>query len=124
MQLFPILCVLLCAFLAADVNAFALPRSFRVFTARSGDATAARTERTTVPFANTIQKISKMRAGAFKSVTDIANQIQFAQLLKDAGKNKLVVADFTASWCPPCKMIAPIYQGMSEEFPNAIFTKV
>ena len=124
MQFFPILCVLLSAFLAADVNAFALPRSFRVFAARNGDTTASRPERSTFALASVIQKISKMRAGASKSVTDIANQVQFAQLLKDAGKNKLVVADFTASWCPPCKMIAPIYQSMSEEFPNAIFTKV
>lgn len=123
MQFFPIFCVLLCALLAADVSAFVLPRSFRIFIGRS-EAAAARTERIPVAFVSTLHKVSKMRAGASKSVTDIDNQVQFAQLLKDAGKNKLVVADFTASWCPPCKMIAPIYQGMSEEFPNAIFTKV
>jgi len=124
MQFFPIFCVLLCALLVTCVNAFALPRSFRVFAGRNGDVTASRAERSPVTFGSTIQKISKMRAGASKSVTEIANQVQFVQLLKDTGKNKLIVADFTASWCPPCKMIAPIYQSMSEEFPNVVFTKV
>ncbi len=124
MQFFPIFCVLLCVLLVTGVNAFALPKSFRVFAGRNGDVTASRTARSPVTFGSTIQKISKMRAGASKSVTEIANQVQVAQLLKDTGKNKLIVADFTASWCPPCKMIAPIYQSMSEKFPNVVFTKV
>lgn len=115
--------VLLCLFYAADVSAFALPKS-ATFACNSGDVLSVRTRRSPFALSSTIQKLATMRAGASKSVVEVTNQAQFSQLLKDAGKNKLVVADFTASWCGPCKMIAPIYQSMSEEFPNTIFTKV
>ena len=41
---------------------------------------------------------------------------------KDSGR--LVVIDFTAQNCPPCKMIAPIYELLSEDFSDTIFLKV
>jgi len=65
-----------------------------------------------------------MRSGASKSVTEVTDMTQFRSFLSKAGKNKLVVVDFTATWCPPCKMIAPVYQSMSEEYSKATFTKV
>ncbi|XP_064386038.1 thioredoxin-like [Halichondria panicea] len=48
---------------------------------------------------------------------------EFRKALKDAG-NKWVVVDFTASWCPPCKMIAPIFETLSKEFTEIKFYKV
>jgi len=55
------------------------------------------------------------------SVTDKAD---FDNQLDKAG-SKLVVVDFFATWCGPCKMIAPKLQTMSEELKGVVvFLKV
>jgi thioredoxin 1 len=45
----------------------------------------------------------------------IASTAEFDKLIKDA-ENKLVVIDFTASWCPPCKMIAPVFDQLARTY--------
>mmetsp|Transcript_4922 Transcript_4922/g.7470 ORF Transcript_4922/g.7470 Transcript_4922/m.7470 type:complete len:133 (+) Transcript_4922:45-443(+) len=38
--------------------------------------------------------------------------------------NSKSVMYFTATWCPPCKMIAPIYTELATKYPDVAFGKV
>ncbi|KAI5629831.1 thioredoxin [Silurus asotus] len=55
----------------------------------------------------------------------IEDLVAFQAALKNAG-GKLVVVDFTATWCGPCQMIGPIFKALSENPDNAnvVFLKV
>ncbi|XP_051284418.1 thioredoxin-like [Dicentrarchus labrax] len=58
-------------------------------------------------------------------VREVENLAEFKAILKEAG-DKLVVVDFTASWCGPCHRIGPVFveQSSKPENKNVIFLKV
>ena len=51
----------------------------------------------------------------------IKTQAEFEALIKE---NNNVVIDFYATWCGPCKMLAPIFEQVSAEKENVTFVKV
>ena len=38
--------------------------------------------------------------------------------------NDVVIVDFWAPWCGPCRMFAPTFEAVSEQYPNVVFAKL
>jgi len=78
-------------------------------------ALAARWKKAQLPIFSTM--------GNEGEVTLIQSSDDLKTKLKEAG-NKLVVIDFFAVWCGPCKMIGPMIEELSKEMQDVVFLKV
>ena len=55
----------------------------------------------------------------------MVNELKTLDEYKAAITNSpMLVVDFTATWCPPCQRIKPIFEGFATEYPDVTFVKV
>jgi thioredoxin 1 len=66
-----------------------------------------------------VPSLTLRRSMAVHAVKDDA---ELRSLLEKSGE-KLVIVDWTAAWCGPCKQIAPVYESLSNENKNVVFIK-
>ena len=57
------------------------------------------------------------------AVADIDSEAKFDDAISGAG-DKLVVVDYSTTWCGPCKVIAPKFDELSDKYSDSIFLKV
>ncbi|KAH7173941.1 thioredoxin-like protein [Fusarium flagelliforme] len=55
------------------------------------------------------------------TVHEVKNLAELNDVLE---KNTVVIADFWAPWCGPCRFISPVLEKMSEDMKNVYFVKV
>ena len=39
-------------------------------------------------------------------------------------KNAMIIIDFWAPWCGPCKNFGPVFEAISDKYPDIVFAKV
>ena len=57
----------------------------------------------------------------------IINEEEFASMLKsnvESNSKRPLIVDCFTDWCPPCKASAPVYEKLSQKYPQADFVKI
>lgn len=62
-----------------------------------------------------------MQTRSFSNLLILKNDDAFNKQKELPGKKILY---FTASWCPPCKAIAPVFESLSKKYPALNFVKI
>ncbi|XP_065717004.1 thioredoxin [Patagioenas fasciata] len=53
----------------------------------------------------------------------VGSLTEFESELQSAG-DKLIVVDFSATWCGPCKMIKPFFHSLCEKYDGVVFIEI
>ncbi|SGZ50692.1 CIC11C00000005658 [Sungouiella intermedia] len=67
-------------------------------------------------------QFTRFHSSGSSPVTEVRDLKQFASIV--ANKEKATVVDFYATWCGPCKAIAPVFDALAERVPEAQFARV
>jgi len=51
-------------------------------------------------------------------------QLTGANFNEKVSSNEIVILDFWAEWCGPCKQFGPIFEKVAEEYPEILFGKI
>ncbi|XP_066317082.1 thioredoxin H4-1-like isoform X2 [Miscanthus floridulus] len=55
----------------------------------------------------------------------VTSKEDWDQKIAEANKDgKIVVTNFSASWCGPCRVISPVYAEMSQTYPQLMFLTI
>ncbi|MHA1802938.1 MAG: thioredoxin [Promethearchaeota archaeon] len=73
-----------------------------------------------------IEKMKKLmvQQAMPKEIINIQAEEQFRELLNKY-KDKIIIIDFWATWCAPCRIFAPVFEKLHQEYQEEfIFTKI
>ena len=58
-----------------------------------------------------------------KEAVQEITESEFSKIINDKKKN-LAIVDFFAEWCMPCVVMGPVFQRLSEKYPQVKFAKI
>lgn len=72
-------------------------------------------------FRTSLRAFQGIRFSSYSSIPKVTSRDAFQEAFKKPG---LSVFDFYATWCGPCKAMAPLLGKLTEEYPKAAFYKI